>query len=123
AFTDADREGTLPVAIVNRAFAAKHFPGVDPIGRRIRLGRSESKAPWLTIVGLVPDVYGGDPEDPAPAAVYQPFAQNHSNFAWISARTAGPPLGAASQLRGAVASLNRGIPLHLVARLASGVRS
>ncbi len=113
-FTDADREGTLPVAIVNRAFVAKYFAGSDPIGRRIRTGRSKSTAPWLTIVGVVPDVFGGDNNDPKPAAYFQPFAQSHSNFAYISARSAGPPLAITSAVRDAVSSLNADIPLYWV---------
>src|SRR5207247_1369228 len=77
-FTDADREGALPVAIVNKAFAAKYFPGSDPVGRRIRLGQSKSKAPWLSIVGVVADVFGGNNNfngetDSKPPIILQPF--------------------------------------------------
>jgi predicted permease len=113
-FTESDREAALPVLIVNKAFVAKFFPGVDPIGRRLRTGRSSSTQPWLTIVGVVPDMFGGDPEHPMPAAAFQPFAQSHQNFAWISARTAGPPLAIAAAVRDAVASLNTDIPIYWV---------
>ncbi len=37
-FSGSDREGTLPVAIVNQAFVKQYFPDEDPIGRRIELG-------------------------------------------------------------------------------------
>jgi putative ABC transport system permease protein len=121
AFTDGDREGTLPVAIVNRAFAAKYFPGTDPIGRRIRLGTSKSTAPWLTIVGIVPDVFGGQNDNPKPPAFFQPFAQAHTNFAYISARTAGPPLGITGPVREAVFRLNPDIPLYWVDTLDSAI--
>jgi putative ABC transport system permease protein len=113
-FTESDREGALPVAIVNRAFAAKYFPNVDPIGRRIRVGRSHSTAPWLTIVGVVPDVFGGENENPKPPAFFQPLAQAHVNFVYISARTAGPPLAITSAVREVVNRLNPDIPLYWV---------
>jgi len=120
-FTDGDREGALPVAIVNRAFAAKYFSGTDPIGRRIRVGTSKSTAPWLTIVGIVPDVFGGQNDNPKPPAFFQPFAQAHTNFAYISARTAGPPLGITAPVREAVSALNPDIPLYWVDTLDSAI--
>jgi predicted permease len=53
AFTSSDRLDATPVAIVSEDLAAKHFAGKDALGRRVRLG-SDPKAPWLTIVGVVP---------------------------------------------------------------------
>jgi putative ABC transport system permease protein len=52
AFTAADREGTLPVAIVSADVAAQTWPGQDPIGRRIRIGGPTSRDPWRTVVGV-----------------------------------------------------------------------
>jgi predicted permease len=120
-FNEADREGSVPVAIVNRAFAAKFFPGVDPIGRRIRIGGARSTAPWLSIVGVVPDVFAGDNDNPKPPAIFQPFAQAHSNFAYISARTAGPPLAITAAVRDIANSLNADIPLYWVDTLDSAI--
>jgi putative ABC transport system permease protein len=37
-FSESDGEKTLPVAIVNQAFAKTFFPDEDPIGRRIEVG-------------------------------------------------------------------------------------
>lgn len=107
----SDRETTLPVIVVSQRFADKHFKG-DGIGRRIRLGNAESKEPWRTIVGVVPDVYSGDPEEPKDERVYLPFAQSHSNFASLAVRTAGPPAAIAPALRDAVASVNADIPIY-----------
>jgi putative ABC transport system permease protein len=90
----------------------QYFNDADPIGRRIRFGASESTAPWVTIVGIVPDVFGGDPEDPFPSAVFRPFAQQHANFAYISARTTASPMALADPVRAAVASLDPDIPTY-----------
>ena len=35
-FTDQDKAGAPPVVIVNETLARKHWPGEDPIGKRIR---------------------------------------------------------------------------------------
>jgi putative ABC transport system permease protein len=50
-----DRAGSEPVIVVNEAFARLFWRGRDPIGRRIKLGSSTSKEPWLTVVGLAGD--------------------------------------------------------------------
>jgi predicted permease len=52
-FTLDDDASAPPVILVSERFVQRHFPGEDPIGRRIRPGRAGSTAPWLTIVGVV----------------------------------------------------------------------
>jgi putative ABC transport system permease protein len=55
-FTDADGPHGTPVAVINDAMARRAFPGVDPIGRRVRIrypSKSEPAEPWLTVVGVV----------------------------------------------------------------------
>jgi predicted permease len=111
-FTSGDRLDALPVAIVNERFVRQFLDGKDPIGRRVRIGGSESTAPWATVVGVVPDLFTGDQEDPRPAIVFRPFAQQHSPFAYVAARTAGPPLALTEPVRQAVASLNPDLPIY-----------
>jgi predicted permease len=55
-FTEADREGAPPVAIISESLAKKYFPGVDPVGKRLRNQRAPEGSPWLTVVGVVGDV-------------------------------------------------------------------
>ena len=116
-FTEADRPGALSVVLVNQSFVDKFFKNTDPIGRRIRLGAPTGTAPWLTIVGVVGNTFTGDEENPISPAIFQPFAQARSTFVYISARTAGPPLGITQGVRDAVASLNSDIPLYWVQTL------
>ncbi|HKV48869.1 MAG TPA: ABC transporter permease [Candidatus Acidoferrales bacterium] len=49
-FTDSDRIGSQPVAIVDQNLARQYWPNQDPIGKQIRRG---SQAPWAVIVGVV----------------------------------------------------------------------
>jgi predicted permease len=63
-FSDGDREGTVPVAVISQSLAQRFWPGQSAIGKRIRYG-SSSAAPgvtvpaalfvWRTVVGVVPD--------------------------------------------------------------------
>lgn len=42
------------VAVVSEAYAAAHFEGGDPVGRRVQLGGA--RGPWHRVVGVVADV-------------------------------------------------------------------
>ena len=108
----ADRAESLPVVVVSERFAATHFPDEEAIGRRIRFGRADSESPWLAVVGVVGDIYSGDPEEPRGPRVFVPLAQNRSNFMSIALRTAGPPMGITSAVRDAVASVDPDIPIY-----------
>ncbi len=57
-FTDQDLDARQPVAVVNTAFAAKHFGHESALGRRFRTSSADgsSPGPWRTIVGVVSTV-------------------------------------------------------------------
>ena len=87
-FSDADREGTPQVAIVNEAMARRYFPGVDPIGRRLR------QKNWTTpveIVGVVADIPPFLPGTPAQPEIYWPYAQSPRWASYFVLRTSGDP--------------------------------
>jgi putative ABC transport system permease protein len=113
-FTASDRAGSMLVAIVNQKFAETHFPGVDPIGRRFRVQDSRDSLAWRTIVGVVPNVYVGDNENPWAPAFFLPFAQEPTNFASMAVKNSGPPMAITQQVRDAVASLDPDLPLYWV---------
>ena len=53
-FTDDDLQSTQPIAVVNAAFAQKHFGNESASGRRFRSGDGTGPAgPWRRIVGVV----------------------------------------------------------------------
>jgi len=75
AFDERDRAGSLPVAIVNRAFARRFWPGRDPIGRRVHIGRRSPDYPWRTVVGVSDDVRQASLDLPAVPEVEVPVSQ------------------------------------------------
>lgn len=121
AFTTADREDAAPTAIVNQAFAAKFFPGSDPIGHRIRLGSSRSTAPWMTIVGILPNTYSGNTDDLRPPFIFMPLSQHPRRFLSVAVRTAVAPMSMTSQVRDLVSSLNRDIPIYNVYSMSEAI--
>ena len=55
------------VVVINETFARMGWPGQDPLGRRIRGGGANSRAPWLTVVGVVRDLRRADLRREIPA--------------------------------------------------------
>jgi predicted permease len=64
--TFTDGETTAPGAvIVTEPLARRFWPGQDAIGRRIKIGNAASQNPWMTIVGVVPELkYRALPNNP-----------------------------------------------------------
>ncbi len=116
-----DREGALPVIIVNERFAREMFPDGNALGQRIKPGGLESTAEYLTIVGIFGDLFAGDAQDPRPPILLRPLAQSQPAFAYITLRGAGDPLSYVPQVRAAVASLNPDLPIYWPMTLAQAI--
>lgn len=123
-FQQQDRDGALPVAIVNQSLAQRYFEGQDPIGRRVRIGASESQQEWRTIVGVVPDMYLGglDGQDNIQHGIYIPLAQSGARFMSVVARTrGGEPMTLAQPVREAVLAVDADLPIYFVRTLQAGI--
>ncbi len=60
-FSAAEQKNRSAVAIIDEKFANLHFPGEDPIGKRIAVtfayeASTNQNLNWLTIVGVVPSI-------------------------------------------------------------------
>jgi putative ABC transport system permease protein len=119
AFDRADRDGTLPVAVVNQALARRAWPGESPVGKRVRDLANEPGAyrqEWLTIVGVVGDVrHGGLLDDPSPE-IYVNVLQrpDRANAAVVTLRAAVPPADLAGPVRARILALDPDVPAELV---------
>jgi predicted permease len=119
-FTPADVATSQPVAIINQSFARMHFPNVDPIGHQMKRIRPSTKEPWLTIVGVVPDLImeGIGNNNASPVGYYIPIAQSDvANGVRIAVRTRGEPGAMTSLLRSAVNSLDPELALYEISTL------
>jgi predicted permease len=110
----SDRSGTLPVAVVNASFAKTHFPGESPVGRRVRFGRADSKEPWRTIVGVVPDRHMDGVENDQPEGLYVPLSQRPEELLSLVATANGNPMALAAPFAAAVGQLDRDLPVFNV---------
>jgi predicted permease len=73
-FTDADREGSEPVAIVSEATARTLWPSGNALGQCVRIGANET-LPCYVVVGVVEDVHWADLQQQERLHVYTPVAQ------------------------------------------------
>jgi predicted permease len=117
-FTDQDRLGSQPVAIVDENLVRQYWPNQDPVGQRIRNG---SKSPWKTIVGVVAPVrhsqVAGDESSAegtigaAKGVYYYPLYQEESAATFLIARTNGDPASLGATIRAAVQAVDPGQPI------------
>jgi hypothetical protein len=86
-FSEADREGSLRVAVVNEAFVRERIgTGKEAIGRRMIMTYADDRRPW-SIVGIVRDAkYNDLRELKAEAMMWVPLAQAPLKIASISLR-------------------------------------
>ncbi len=119
-FTPADVATGQPVAIVNESFARTHFPSIDPLGRQMKRIRPNAKEPWLTIVGVVPDLLmeGIGNNNASPVGYYIPIAQSDvANGVRIAVRTRGEPSAVTPLVRSAVMSLDPDLAIYEISTL------
>ena len=122
AFGPQDNADALQVAIANQSFARRYFSGESVVGRRVRFGTSDSEEPWLTIVGLVPDMFLGGANDDDPQGLYVPLAQNPREFVGIGIRAAGDPLSLTPMVRDEVAAIDENLPIYFIDSLEGWIR-
>ncbi len=122
-FEASDVAGRPRVAMINDAFARRHWPGRDPIGLRVRTSADPG---WRTVVGIVRDIHHAGPAGIEGPAIYVPHAQKSEAFlTWMSLaiRTTGEPLSLAPAVRSAIAEIDRYQPVSDVRALDDLVRS
>jgi putative ABC transport system permease protein len=102
-----DRIGGPPAIVVNEALVRTYFPGEDPIGRKLRLGRPQVER---EIVGVVGDVRGSSLEEAPGPAMYVPFGHAPWNIFGFVVRTRATT-GLGDTLVSAVGAVDRDQPL------------
>ena len=110
-FTQADTEGADRVAVVDEAFVARHLADGPAIGKRVQFG-DDGKAPWITIVGVVPSLAEQRNPGQVVESIYLPLAQNPSRGVTVLARTGNDPVALTSGIRGALSAVSAETPLN-----------
>jgi len=107
--TFAEREPAPMVAVVDEAFAQRHFPEEDPIGRSIHI-RNSGDGGIYEIVGVVGEVRNAGLDAAAAPTMYVPFEQDAFSTMWVMVKTADDPLQLAAAARLAVRDVDPSLP-------------
>ena len=107
-FSEDDRPGAAPVAVVNEAFARRFWPGREAIGRRFSSGRGGTR----TVVGVAKDgKYWSLTEGPQPH-FYEPFAQAYEADMTLLVRTGGDARSLVPTLTREILALDPELPVE-----------
>jgi putative ABC transport system permease protein len=112
-FGRSDSLSSLPAAVISQSFADRYWPGLDPIGRRLKRGTAS-----MTVVGIVDEVSDVDLLQAPEPTLYAAWTQT-ANVAFpmgLVLRTTGEPEALAPALRAAIASID---PLLALDRIQS----
>jgi putative ABC transport system permease protein len=127
AFTEQDRQGSQPVAIVNETFARRYFEGVDPLTQRIAV---EQLIPGVTrlgppiewqIVGVYHDIRNGGPRDRGFPEIDVPLAQSPWPGITVAVRTRGEAAGLPRSIADSIKSVDPDLPMVDVRTMAQVV--
>ena len=110
-FTDADRAGSEPVAIVSDTAARSFWKGRDPIGDRLRLGPDQ---PWMTVIGVAGDVLSRRMTDAPQPILYQSLEQSSDVSLALLVRRRGGTAGLAEHVAREVRAVDPDLPVFAV---------
>ena len=119
AFDERDTEKSTMVAVIDEAFARRHFPNEDPIGKGLDIGNGTDG--FCEIVGIVGSVRYSALDAEAAPTMYVPFRQDVFSSMWVLARTAGDPAQLSAAARQVVRDVDRGLPAFSMSPLADVV--
>jgi predicted permease len=109
AISEADRQNSTRVAVINQAMAERFWAGNDPLGKRFTL-EGEAEHP-LEVVGVVRNSRTNEIFSPEGPFFYMAFAQKRMLPVTLQARTDGAPEQLAPEITRLVRSLAPALPL------------
>ncbi len=115
--TASDKQGAVPVAVISERMARDNWPGQNPLGKHLKLGRADGAEPERTIVGVVRDVRSSGFDNAPDPTTYVPFAQLPQASSAIVMRTSADPLAQASAVMARVRSIDSDEPPYDVRSL------
>ena len=117
-FLESDESGKQEVAIIDETTARRYWSGIDPVGRRLRLGGIR-RLPWVTVtvVGIVKDMKQDGLDTDGVPHIFRPiYEQSGPRSADMSvlARTPLPASLVESQIRSEIQTVDPDLPVFNV---------
>jgi putative ABC transport system permease protein len=117
-FTEQDRRGAPPVAIISETLAKQYFRDADPIGQRFQWGDRD----LFTIIGVAADVHIAALDAAPPAMIYDSMFQIESGASGRTAfvlRTNGSQPDLFRQVQQQVWAVDKDLPVYNTTTLAT----
>ena len=111
-FSDRDRRGAPPVAVINETMARTYWPGEDPIGKRFRF---DLTMPWITVVGVAGDARRQGIDQPVAPQVFLPNRQGSDNMMDVIVRTGTEPAAMANTVQKEIQAVDKSVPRFRIA--------
>jgi putative ABC transport system permease protein len=102
------RDMSRHVAVVSARFAAKVWPGQDPIGKRFKTGSGVGQ---VEVIGVVKDVHNGRLDQDPTLIAYVPYALRGPNYGSLVVRTAADPAQVMPAIRQTIWSIDAQLPV------------
>jgi predicted permease len=124
AFNRHDTSTSPKVAVVNRALTQQFFPNENPIGKTFETDPEDVEGP-IQIVGVAADTRYADLRSETPPTFYVPYVQevDGPSRMMVEIRTVGNPSTVLLEVRGALESYDRDLPMVDVRTMEDQVRS
>jgi putative ABC transport system permease protein len=117
-FAEYDGENAPRVAVIDRRFADIHWPGADPIGKRVKLSLNpDSTRPWLEVIGVVGHVKNKGVDDTSRETIYRPYFQEPESYMTVVVRADVPPETLTAIIRSEVAKIDPDQPIFRIRTL------
>ena len=109
-FSERDDERAPNVAIVNESFAKALWPGQPAVGKQFHVGSDTGVV--VQIVGVVRGMQELFPGESPKPYVFRPLGQSYHSEMTLLVHTARSPITLAPQVRGALTSVDRRLPVY-----------
>jgi predicted permease len=109
-FIESDETGKQDVALIDETTARRYWSGIDPVGRRVRLGGNPS-LPWITVVGIVKDMKQDGLDTDGVPHIFRPIYQQSGRSMSVVARTPLPASLLESQIRSEIQAVDPTLPI------------
>jgi predicted permease len=118
-FVETDEGGKQEVAIIDETTARRYWPGIDPVGRRLRLAgplraseqRANPSLPWVMVVGIVKDMKQDGLDTDGVPHIFRPIYQQSGRSMSVVTRTPLPASLLESQIRSAIQTVDPTLPI------------
>lgn len=105
-FMATDTADKTPVGVISETAATRLYPGQDPIGKRLSVGKKDNKPAWIEVVGIVSNTRHNGLEVEPPPEIYLPLAQSQFPPSAIAVRSDVPLQTLSAELRREVAAID-----------------